>query len=412
MTKECLWDAASSSGVSSAPTEDGQLAFVGTCRDMCPEEERSERERHRLVHPFEFHKSRLIDNRRPSADRFRMVKEFRRPAAGKEVRMSELRPMPVLVHAVKYLLGDLLHELDGRPEGFFTMDAYDFIFDRLRAVRQDMVIQRLDGEGAIFIYEQTIAFLVLFGYKLCSNPAFVVKFNETHITECFGQLVSLYAQHEPHCLFLRRDKERKDGTTRTKSKGPQSSHQRRFVRNYALFHSMHALHALDKPDSVHNLLNRVPSRLHNKQPVSTTVAIAKAYHSGNYARFFKILNQEVQSPLLLAISMKHCVFVQMRALSVMRASYCGKNLSYPLDHLCQLLCFSSEDEATSLLSSLGVKTVDNRVIFVKTSGGSGGGGGSGANVPSGEEIDSVPKNKNFRFVDQLILRFPHFPLKS
>ena len=45
------------------------------------------------------------------------------------------------------------------------MDAYDFVFDRLRAVRQDMVIQRLVGEGAIYVYEQTLAFLVLFGYK-------------------------------------------------------------------------------------------------------------------------------------------------------------------------------------------------------------------------------------------------------
>lgn len=399
MTKECLWDAASSSGVSSAPTEDDRLPFVGTCRQMCPESERLERERHHLVHPFE---------RRKQGFPFDMVKEFRRPAAGKEVRMSELRPLPVLVDTVKYLLGDLLYELQQRPEGFFTMDVYDFIFDRLRAVRQDMVIQRLDGDGAIFIYEQTIAFLVLFGYQLCANPAFVVKFNETHISECFGQLISLYAQHAPHCLL--------PTTTSTSKKGPQASHQRRFVRNYALFHSMHALHALDKPDSVHNLLNRVPRRLHSKQPVSTALAIAQAFHSGNYVRFFRILGEEVQSPLLLAISMKHCVYVQMRALTVMRASYCGKNLSYPLDHLCQVLRFSSEDEATQLLSNLGVKTVDNRVLFVKTASSSSGSSGryssGSSNLPSGEEIESVPKNKKFRFVDQLILRFPHFPLKS
>ena len=46
-----------------------------------------------------------------------MVKEFRRPAAGKEVGQCELRPMPVLVDTVKYLLGNLLQELGRRPEG-------------------------------------------------------------------------------------------------------------------------------------------------------------------------------------------------------------------------------------------------------------------------------------------------------
>ena len=93
----------------------------------------------------------------------------------------------------------------------------------------------------------------------------------------------------------------------------------------------------------------------------------------------------------------------------------GKNLSYPLDHLCQVLRFSSEDEAISLLSSLGVKTVDNRVIFVKSGANSGGGAGGSHHRNSAamtEELDQAPKNKQFRFVDQLILRFPHFPLKS
>ena len=52
-----------------------------------------------------------------TSDGNRMVKEFRRPAAGKEVRCSELRPMPVIIDTVKYLLGDLLQEQIGKPDG-------------------------------------------------------------------------------------------------------------------------------------------------------------------------------------------------------------------------------------------------------------------------------------------------------
>ena len=85
----------------------------------------------------------------------------------------------------------------------------------------------------------------------------------------------------------------------------------------------------------------------------------------------------------------------------------GKNLSYPLDHLCQVLRFSSADEASSVLASLGIKTVDNCVIFVKS------GTGNGARkLVNDDEIDQAPKYKRFGFLDQLILRFPHFPLKS
>ena len=195
------------------------------------------------------------------------------------------------------------------------MEVYDFVFDRLRAVRQDLVIQRQTGDGALFIYEQSIAFLVLFGYRLCHHPNFVVKFNETHITECFGQLLSLYAQAAPRSLRLQ------GGGASATARGPASSHHRRFVRNYALFHSMHALHGLDQPQTLQQLLTGVPSRLRAKPPVSTTLAVARAYHAGNYAQFFRLLHDDFQSPLLLAVAMKHCVFMQIRALHVMRASY-------------------------------------------------------------------------------------------
>ena len=44
-------------------------------------------------------------------------------------------------------------------------EVYDFIFDRLRAVRQDMVIQNLSGTDAVDILEKTVRFLVYSGYR-------------------------------------------------------------------------------------------------------------------------------------------------------------------------------------------------------------------------------------------------------
>ena len=62
MTKETAstpWETASSSGVSSAATDyDHHVPFyVGTCREMCPEAEQNEREKHHLVHPLEINRT-------------------------------------------------------------------------------------------------------------------------------------------------------------------------------------------------------------------------------------------------------------------------------------------------------------------------------------------------------------------
>lgn len=37
---------------------------------------------------------------------------------------------------------------------------YDFVFDRLRAIRQDMVIQRIDVHMSIQLYEPIVRFYV------------------------------------------------------------------------------------------------------------------------------------------------------------------------------------------------------------------------------------------------------------
>ena len=44
-------------------------------------------------------------------------------------------------------------------------EVYDFIFDRLRAVRQDMTIQQMDGPGAITLLEYTVMFYIYAGYR-------------------------------------------------------------------------------------------------------------------------------------------------------------------------------------------------------------------------------------------------------
>ncbi|KAI7408385.1 hypothetical protein KC328_g107 [Hortaea werneckii] len=104
---------------------------VGTCRDMCAEFERVERTIQFDVKPEE----RGPDG---SPDESRMVKKFRRAAAGLEEQLpSDLRPPPILKQTCDYLFNTLIAEAPSLGS------VEHFVWDRTRAVRNDFSIQQL-----------------------------------------------------------------------------------------------------------------------------------------------------------------------------------------------------------------------------------------------------------------------------
>ena len=49
---------------------------------------------------------------------------------------------------------------------------YEYVFDRLRAVRQDMVIQNIEGQDAIQILQIAVRFYIYAGYRLATDLTF------------------------------------------------------------------------------------------------------------------------------------------------------------------------------------------------------------------------------------------------
>ncbi|RMY79288.1 hypothetical protein D0863_00150 [Hortaea werneckii] len=132
---------------------------VGTCRDMCAEFERVERTIQCDVKPEE----RGPDG---SPDESRMVKKFRRAAAGLEEQLpSDLRPPPVLKQTCDYLFNTLIAEAPSLGS------VEHFVWDRTRAVRNDFSIQQLskaeDLSLAIDCLERIVRFHIL-TLHLCS----------------------------------------------------------------------------------------------------------------------------------------------------------------------------------------------------------------------------------------------------
>lgn len=89
--------------------EHQQLETVpkGSCLSMCSVRELRQRERQKRLHRFEMIPG-TERQRLPRGDPLRAVKEYSRPAAGKDsANPAELRPPDVLLKTVCYLIDDI-----------------------------------------------------------------------------------------------------------------------------------------------------------------------------------------------------------------------------------------------------------------------------------------------------------------
>lgn len=90
-----------------AETKPEESVPRGTCTTMCPISEVRRRESQRQLHCFELERG-TEKERLPRADLSRTVKEYSRPAAGKDsTRACDLRPPDVLLKTVCYLVDEI-----------------------------------------------------------------------------------------------------------------------------------------------------------------------------------------------------------------------------------------------------------------------------------------------------------------
>lgn len=131
---------------------------VGLCSRMCPYEEMEKRERTARLHKFEM----LPHTNPPEVDPDRCIKMATRSSAGSEtVRSMELRPWSVLRRTLHYLLLDICLR-----ENEDWMFVCDFVYDRLKAIRSDTVIQRIEGRRYVEILEGSVRFCIYSMYRL------------------------------------------------------------------------------------------------------------------------------------------------------------------------------------------------------------------------------------------------------
>lgn len=156
---------------------------VGLSPYMCSISEMQERERCKRLHKYEIEPG----TNPPRVSRKLAMTEYSRSSAGRETaHSSDLRPWSVLDKSLKHLLLNICFKDDD------WMFICDFVFDRLKAIRQEMVIQRIEGSRYIKILEGSLRFLIYSMYKLtCTLKDYSKVVYSTPIISMDGQVTGL-----------------------------------------------------------------------------------------------------------------------------------------------------------------------------------------------------------------------------
>ncbi|XP_059168226.1 SAC3 domain-containing protein 1-like [Physella acuta] len=301
--------------------EVGNAKTKGLCETMCPRQEIMLRTREKLVHPFELTLDRSDKYPgRLGADEATMVKEFSRPAAGRaDTEPRNLRPAPVLKKTVTYLYETIIPK-----EHPAWNNVYDFVFDRLRAVRQDMVIQGIVGVDAIELLEKIVRFHLYAAYRLQDTTLseFDPVINKQHLLECLKRLLYLY-QVTP------------------------GKHEHRV--------EMESVYLLDNLGDVHAMTHylHLDPALRKSPLLFQCYRISDAYVQRNYVRALRLIWKLPCAMCLCAVS-RHLHSLHINFLQILSSAYSVKNCRFPVHYLTLLLYTDSEKETNDLCMQCGL----------------------------------------------------------
>ncbi|XP_042051698.1 SAC3 family protein C-like [Salvia splendens] len=300
--------------------------LIGTCPFMCPLEERQRRERLRDLAVFE----RLHGNHAKTSPAL-AVKKFCRTISSKDMKASDVRPVPVLEDTLNYLL-DLLHSSD-HP---FDV-VHDFIFDRTRSIRQDLSMQNVVSDQVIHMYERMVKFHIISYHHLhrSSQTPNTASMSHLNLEQLMKALTTLFSLYEVN----------------------RASHSA--SQNEAEFFSLYLLLHLSPDNQVEPLslwFRRIPSPVMESRAMSFTRRILRYYRLGNYKRFISTTEEE-------ASYLQYCIvepyISEVRKLALSCISYGGYKLQpYPVEHLSKILMMKESDvEALSVDCALETSDV-------------------------------------------------------
>ncbi|KAI4177779.1 MAG: hypothetical protein LQ343_000243 [Gyalolechia ehrenbergii] len=328
------------------------ITIIGTCQDMCAEHERVQRITQFMVDDCEKvpHATREAV-KVPSEDR--MVKRYRRPAAGYEEQLpSDIRPPLMLQKTLDYLMDEVV----GGPE--MLANVHKFVWDRTRAIRNDFSIQQVtkvdELQIAISCFERIARFHILSLHQLARAGENGVDFDAYQEREQLNNTLlsliyyyddsrhKLVSPNEPefraYCIIFEIQDQRPDLEDRAQNWPPAILKDRRVQVAMRLYAA-----AANTSDA------QGPLRPH----VSTAIAQA------NTPRFFDLIHSPAVPYLMACVAEIYFNKVRRTALDTIWKAYrvkrggSAKVEDWTLSDLTQVLGFDDEHEAQTYCEDHG-----------------------------------------------------------
>ncbi|GMH18801.1 hypothetical protein Nepgr_020642 [Nepenthes gracilis] len=297
--------------------------IVGLCPDMCPESERAERERKGDLDQYE-----RLDGDRHQTSKALAVKKYNRTA---EREAELIRPLPILQKTMAYLLNLL-----DQPYDDSFLGLYNFLWDRMRAIRMDLRMQHIFDHEAITMLEQMIRLHIIAMHELCEytkgegfSEGFDAHLNIEQMNKTSVDLFQMYDDHRKKGVHFPTEKE---------------------------FRGYYALLKLDKhpgyrvePAELSVDLAKMTPEIRQTREVRFARDVARSCRTGNFIAFFRLARKA--SYLQACLMHAHFSKLRTQALASLHSGL-QNNQGVPVAHVAKWLGMERE-EIESLLEYHG-----------------------------------------------------------
>ncbi|OBZ81156.1 SAC3 family protein 1, partial [Choanephora cucurbitarum] len=265
-----------------------------------------------------------------NADKHKVVKAYRRSAAGNEQPLpSDVRTPESLVSTLDYLVDEVLSQ---QP----LEKCHAFIRDRTRSIRQDFTLQNIRDITAVQVHERIARFHILCLHEMCGLDE--SKFSEQQETEQLRKvLLSLMEFY---------DDLREEGIETTNEPEFRAYYMLSHIRDQDIARQAQTLpmHVFKHP-YITRALDFFGLVQRNNEIMETSSRRNKPENveaSQNfYSRFFKLI-QDSQTTFLMGCMLEsHFADVRKGALKAMNVSYMIKAGGVEAEHVRQILAYDS-----------------------------------------------------------------------
>lgn len=287
-------------------------AYIGSCQDMCPEKERYKR----LLFP-----SRVSIF---EPDEFTMIKEYRRAGADQEEPLPhDLRTIGALEKTMDHLVFNIMNDSRSITSELALL-WYDFLWDRLRAIRKDITQQSICDKTAIRLVECCTRFHVHSCYAMNRVKDFDVDMNKRNLNDCLQMLRQMYND--------------------LKDTGTSCAGELEFQKYDIL------LHLDEDPLSI----NVTMKTSEHRDDMKFTTQVFIAYVNNDYFTFFKLMKEaDYMESCILSLYVNKMRLIGMKI--IIAACTSKQVIWYPANSMVETLGFDDLEDLKEFATSIEIE---------------------------------------------------------